>query len=67
MKSGMDRMLMYHDSILKDKQMRAACERCENFSGDSHDYHECNKCPVFEMYCELQEYRFAETFGPGDI
>lgn len=53
---------MYHSCILEDKQLRAACNRCDKFCGDQHDYHECQQCPVFQMYCELKEFRFAATF-----
>ena len=62
MENGMKRMLMYHSELLKDKQLRSACNRCDEFCGDAHDYRECNQCPVFQMYCELEEFRFAATF-----
>lgn len=59
---GMKRMLQYPSSIKSDPNMSAACKMCENYCGKDHDYSECTKCPVFKMFCELQQYKYIESF-----
>ena len=59
--SGMKRMLQYQKCIY-GTEMTAICERCEEFCGTEHDYNECTGCPAFQMYCELEEFRFANSF-----
>ena len=59
---GMERMLKYHECLLKDKELIKMCENCEAWNGNIHDYNECKNCQGFNFYCELKEYRFIETF-----
>ena len=60
--SGMKRMLQYHACIHEKGEMAKVCKCCKKFCGEQHDYHECTGCPAFQMYCELEEFRFAFTF-----
>ena len=62
LKNGMDRMLKYHGCILEDKEIKNMCNSCEKYLGEQHDYNECTDCQGFKFYCELEEYRFADTF-----
>ncbi len=62
LKNGMDRMLKYHGCILDDKEIKNMCSSCEKYLGEQHDYNECTDCQGFKFYCELEEYRFADTF-----
>ena len=62
LKNGMDRMLKYHGCILDDKEIKNMCNSCEKYLGEQHDYNECTDCQGFKFYCELEEYRFADTF-----
>lgn len=65
MQAGMERMLTYHNQIHKDERLKQACGHCDHFMGKVHDYHECKQCAVFQMYCELQQYHFVDTFRYG--
>lgn len=60
--SGMKRMLQYHHCIHEKGEMAKVYNHCEKFCGEQHDYHECTECPAFQMYCELEEFRFAASF-----
>ena len=33
--------------------LKKACERCEQYCGEQHDYTECVECPTYTMHSEL--------------
>ena len=55
-------MVKYHGCISDDKEIKNMCNSCEKYLGEQHDYNECTDCQGFKFYCELEEYRFADTF-----
>lgn len=59
---GMERMLNYHSSIVNDPDIKQMCMKCEGWMGEQHNYNDCKDCQGFKFYCELEEYRFADTF-----
>ena len=43
-------------------KIKNMCSSCGKYLGEQHDYNECTDCQGFKFYCELEEYRFADTF-----
>lgn len=62
LRDGMKRMLKYHSCIVEDYEINKMCERCESWMGKEHDYNDCTDCQGFKFYCELQQYRFSDSF-----
>ena len=62
LKSGTERMLLYHGELVKDEELKNMCNNCEAYMGQEHDYNGCTNCQGFKFYCELKQYRFGDTF-----
>lgn len=62
LESGMERLLAYKENLVKKEELKNMCQGCEKYMGEQHDYDFCIKCQGFKFYCELEEYRFVDTF-----
>lgn len=62
LKDGMERLLNYKEDLLSDPELIKMCSSCEAWYGKEHDYENCKECQAFKFYCELEEYRFVDTF-----
>ena len=48
---------------VKDHLLTDCCLRCEEYSGDGHDYRACGECPVLKLYAAYEELRVDKSWS----